>query len=81
MTVGACSAFSDARISPIDERMLLGLDDLRLAAGRADEVAHPLGRAHDLARPLGIGADTRDAEELEELLHPFLLRLRHGGGD
>ena len=62
------------------ERVFLGLHDFRLATCRADEVAHPLGSAHDLARPRGIGADARDAEELEELLHPFLRRLGHGGG-
>ena len=55
------------------------LDELRLSARGTDEVAHPFGSAHDIGGQLRVCADARDAEELEELLHPFLRWLGHGG--
>ncbi len=60
------------------ERLVSRLDDLGLAPGGADEVAHPLGGAHDVGRPLRVRADAGDAEKLGELLHPLCWRLRHG---
>ena len=77
MTVGASSASSDARISPITSGWFAVVLELGLPAGGADEVAHPLAGAHDVAGVRGIGADARDAEELGELLHPVCRRLRH----
>ena len=62
-------------------------DHERLISGRLSNSAsppaprmkslHPFGSAHDVVAMLGIGTDTRDAEELGELLHPLCGRLRH----
>ena len=52
-----------------DERKRLGLDKLRLAAHSPHRFGDPLGSAPDVVLPFGVGADRRDAEQLQ-LLHP-----------
>src|SRR5205807_6899727 len=58
------------------QRLTLPVDQLSVAAGRADEVTHPpAGRPH-LAGSIGVRADRGDAQEARELVKP----VRHGTG-
>src|SRR5262245_6641416 len=49
-----------------DERMPAGLEDLRLAAARADVRRRALGGAAHVALPDGLDGDARDLDELGE---------------
>jgi hypothetical protein len=53
-----------------DERLRVGLLELRIAAGAPHEIANPFPRRAHVARVLRIRADARDAQELRELVEP-----------
>ena len=56
-----------------DEVAFASPDELRLAARPLDEVANPLGRPAHVVGVRGIGADTRDRDELAQLVQPDLV--------
>jgi hypothetical protein len=60
-----------------DERERLRLDQLRVAACGADEVAHPLPGAPHVILVSRIGADRRNPEERRELFQPGWFDLSH----
>ncbi len=70
------SASREARSSPIASGRPSTVDELALAAGRADEVADPLAGAPDVGLVRGVGADARNTEELRELLEPGRVEAR-----
>src|SRR5207249_4862951 len=53
------------------ERLSLPVDELRLPAGLAHEVADPLPRLGYVTGMRRVGADRRDAQELRQLVEPL----------